>query len=519
MKKQISFFKIIILLLATTILIGTSCKKYLYEPPITSTYGASFWTSQAAVEQASLAMYGQLRASLRSGGSFFINGDLTSGVFIPKTGQWNYQTIKASNNPPYNFSYVPYLSDDLQNWSRFYRVIAQANLILQNVPKMSASLLKSEAVRNAYIAEALFIRAYTYFYMIRIWGDPVYVTKTYDDIDYGKIPPIARTKEAIVLDSCIKDLKTAATNLAFAGGDVAKTIRANKGSVSALLAHIYAWKHDYSNAHTYCQEVINNGGYALEPMSSYTNIWKGQSSNESIFELPMQYNPNDANFVKQADGSYQAWAEAQFDFFGTFVKGAVVDNVNSQCWLSPDNGMVDWFYDYADARYNTVWTHVPASGGDVAGYMLTKYTNFQYQKPDTKTLPYINNNLVLFRLSDIILLDAEALASNGDLEGARNALAKTEDRAGVATYLNPANQYDMLDEVIMERGREFFGEGQWYYDLIRTEEAQTWLEAVGYPADGRVNNVNKGYYWPLDMGTLFPYDNLLTQNPWWATHK
>src|SRR6476659_9352871 len=125
MKKQFSFFKISVPLLVVIILTATSCKKYLYEAPITSTYGAAFWTSQSAVEQASLAMYGQLRASLRSGGSYFINGDLTSGVFIPKGGQaqWNYQTIKASNNPPFNFSYVPYLEDNLQNWSRFYRVI------------------------------------------------------------------------------------------------------------------------------------------------------------------------------------------------------------------------------------------------------------------------------------------------------------------------------------------------------------------------------------------------------------
>jgi hypothetical protein len=77
----------------------------------------------------------------------------------------------------------------------------------------------------------------------------------------------------------------------------------------------------------------------------------------------------------------------------------------------------------------------------------------------------------------------------------------------------------MLDEIVMERGRELFGEGQWYYDLIRTQEAQSWLEAVGYPSNGRLSKTNKGYYWPLDMGTLFPYDNLLTQNPWWATHK
>lgn len=519
MNKQFSLLRIMIpLLLTAVVLTGTSCKKYLYEPPITSTFGAAFWVSQSAVEQASIAMYGQLRASLRSNASFFIFGDLASGTFLPATDQWNYATIRATNSPPYNFTYVPYLESDLQNWSRFYRIIAQANLILLNVPKMPASAFANESIRNSYIGEALFIRAYTYFYITRVWGDPVYVTKTYDDIDYGKIPPIARTPEALVLDSCIIDLKKAQSFLSFTGGDVTKTIRANGGTIASLLAHIYAWKHDYVNAHLNCQQVINQGGYSLEPMATYANIWQGQVSAESIFELPMQYDPNDPNFINQTD-----WAEAQFGFFGTFLKDDEVAQTKNTAWLSPDNGMVDWFFDYADARYNSVWKHVPATNGDVSGYMLLKYTNFKFQKPGTTptngTLPYINNNLVLFRLSDIILLDAEALASTGDIEGARSQLAKTEKRAGVATYQIPTNTYDILQEIVMERGRELFGEGTWYYDLIRTEEAQHWLEAVGYPSNGRVNKVNKGYYWPLDMGTLFPFDNLLTQNPWWAVHK
>jgi hypothetical protein len=515
MSKQYSFLKITIPLLISIALIGVSCKKYLYKGPITSTYGTEFWTSQTSVEQATLAMYGQLRSCVRSSGSYFINGDLAAGVFLPASSQWNYQSIKASNSPPFNFSYVPYLEPDLQNWSRFYQLIAQANLILLNVSQMSPSLFTNESVRNAYLGKALFMRAYTYFYITRIWGDPVFVTKTYNDADYGKIPPIARTAESIVLDSCIADLKIAAGYLNFSGGDPTQAIQVNKGSVYALLAHIYAWKHDYLNAHLACQQVMNYGGYSLEPMATYTNIWKGQLSSENIFELPMKYNANDPNFTGQG-----GWAEAQFSFFGTFLKGPIVDNQNNNCWVSPSGGFVDQFFDTAnDARYKAILTPVPASGGDGPGYLMLKYTNFLYQQPDSKTLPYINNNLVLFRLSDIILLDGEALAYTGDLPGAARDLALTESRAGITSYKNPTNQYDMIDEVVMERGRELIGEGQWYYDLIRTEPTQGWLEYVGYPGDGRVNVTKKGYYWPLDMSTLFPQDNLLTQNPWWATHK
>jgi hypothetical protein len=506
-----NIFKIAVVIALLTAF--SSCQKYLHEAPINSTYGAKFWTSQTSVEQATTAMYGQFRSCVRNSNAHFINGDLAAGTFFPNTNQWNLASMKASYNPPFNFSYVPYYESVLQNWSRFYQLIAQANLVLRNVPAMPASDFTAESVRSGYIAEALFMRAYAYFYMIRIWGDPVYVTSTYDNVDYGNIPPLPRTPESAVLDSCLRDLKNAAASMSFSGGDPTKAIRANKGSAYALIAHIYAWKHEYDSAHAYCSRVISGGGYSLEAMSSYTNIWNGQSSGESIFELPMTYNYSDPNFTSQND-----WAEAQFSFFGTFLKGPLTGNQNSTCWIAPQGGILDQIFDTADARYHAIFQSVPASGGDQAGHMLLKYANFLYQQPDTKTLPYLNNDLVLLRLSDIYLLDAEALANLGDLGGAATDLAMTEDRAGISSYQNPTNQYDMLDEVVMERGRELVGEGQWYYDLIRTEATQGWLEYVGYQS-ARVTATSKGYYWPLDMGTLFPQDNLLVQNPWWASHK
>lgn len=517
MKKAYNNFKQILPLFILLIMTA-SCKKYIDQGPITSTYGDEFWTSRTSVQQATNAMYGQLRAALRQDRSYFINGDLTAGVFqVLYAVQWNLSPVGV-NNPygggPYNFSYVPYLEGTLQNWSRFYQVIAQTNLVMENVAKMDKSLFKDEADQNSFIGEALFLRAYTYFYLTRVWGDPVYVDKTFDDVDYGKIPPLPRTPEDQVLDSCISDLKKAAGLLSFAGGDLTQSTRANKGSVYALLAHIYAWKHDYQNAHAACQEVIQNGGYSLEPMDSYTNIWKGQSSPESIFEISMKFDSNDPNFSSQ-----NSWAEAKYDFFSAFLKGTVVDNRSTSCWIANAGGLADVLFDTTnDQRAHQILKLVNASGGSPKGYMLMKYTDFNYQTPEKKTGAYINNNLVLFRLSDIILLDAEALAATGDLEGARKQLQLTEDRAGIDSYTVPTTQYDMMDEVVMERGRELIGEGQWFYDLIRTEPTQGWLEYVGYQA-GRVTPDQKGYYWPLDMGALFPQDNLLTQNPYWASHK
>ncbi|QEC71163.1 RagB/SusD family nutrient uptake outer membrane protein [Arachidicoccus ginsenosidivorans] len=280
------------------------------------------------------------------------------------------------------------------------------------------------------------------------------------------------------------------------------------------MAQIFAWQHQYDSTHIYCQKVIQQGGYSLESMDNYANIWKGKVSSESIFELPMKYNADDPNFKSQND-----WAEAKFDFFGTFLKGDLVDNKNTSCWVAPSGGIVDntLFDTTKDLRFRRFFRKVAASGGDQAGYLLTKYTDFNYQNPDAKTNAYIDNDLVLIRLADIYLLDAEALAHQNDLAGAKDNLEKTESRAGIDSYKDVQTKNDVLTEILKERGRELIGEGIWYYDLIRTEPELHWLERVGYPAD-RVLPQNKGYYWPLNMNTLFPYDNLLTQNPWWSAN-
>jgi hypothetical protein len=498
--KKYSIIKYFLVVMAVAIF-SSSCKKYLDAGPITSTYSEKFWTSQTSVEQATAAMYQQLRDCFRdpnnTGRSYFIFGDLTSGMFVSK--DWNYATL--TQNGQWKFSYVPYLEGGLKNWSRFYQLIAQANLILENVPKMNIALFQNTGVRDSYVAEALFMRAFAYFYITRVWGDPVYVNKTFNDVDYGNIPPVPRTPESVVLDSCISDLKKAAGHLGFSGGNPSMTIRANAGSVYALLAHIYAWKHDYANAHNACQQVITNGGYSLETADNYTNIWAGQSSSESIFELPMTFNPN---------GSEQS-----FGFFGTFLKDSYVDNNQNHCWVASAD-YINYLFQPADKRLQNILVQVPASGGDDAGYLLLKYSGFTYQTPSTKLNPYINNDLVIFRLADILLLDAEAQAMQNNVTGALASLDMVKERAGIADYSRPTDQPTLINEIFEERGRELIGEGQWFFDMIRTEPVAQELEGwLGYSTE-RI--AEKGYYWPLDMSTLFKTDPALTQNPYWSSH-
>jgi hypothetical protein len=545
MKKLIFFLSIAVLL------INTGCKKYLYEGPINSTYGSKFWTTPQAAEQAAMGMYGLFRNAINrrvpassNGTSHFVYGDLAAGTFLASpSGDIQYYNYIRSNGQrgPFYFNNIPYAFDSkgtgLGDWSAYYQVIAQADLIIKNVNNIPAGLFNTPS-KQQYIAEALFMRAYAYYYMTRVWGDPVYVTTTFDDVDYGNLPDLPRSKSADVLDSCMRDLRVAVNAFGYANGTTTASVRVNKGSVQALMAEIFAWNHQYDSCHQYCQQVINNGGYSLEPMSSYTRIWAGQQSKESIFEIAMTNNTNDPNFTNQ-----NSWAEAQSGIFGTFTKKpyANASYTKTSCWLVPPKSsttnsffMANVFdtvpvtnkHDYrldTAGKMNILVSDVGGSDPDVPnGYRLLKYMTFRFKDSTTSGLvnPYFNNDIVMLRLSDMYLLDAEALTNLGDLAGARAQLAFTETRANITSYNTPNTQLDMLVEILKERGREFIGEGSWFYDLIRMETNNSknlnpqWLEKAGYPT-ARVNL--QGYLWPLVLSILQENNPSLTQTYYWTT--
>lgn len=505
-----------------------SCKKYIDKGPIDSTYGSEFWTSQASVEQAALSMYGQFRTCIRSSNAFFTNGDYVAGIF--SSTAWNYVPLTQNYLFDFPTATADYLGD-LTDWTRYYTLIAQCNLILQQVPQMPlAELSNDTTVRNGYIGEALFMRALAYFFIVRNWGDPVYVTRTYDQVDYGNIPPVARSKEADILDSCLVDLQHSVGYFSFTGGNPSLTYRANKGSIYALMAHIYAWMHDYKDAHLACAQVIQNGGYSLEPAATYTNLWKGQMSSENIMEVAMLYNPNDPQFLTSAaanlaigyPNTYSAWTEGQLNFFSIFLKDSLDDQLTNTAWIA-DETQTDTLFQVdatgasPDIRFNNILKHVNATGGDPKGYLLMKYTNFAYQNPGQQSNAYVSNNVDLFRLSDILLLDAESQTMTGNGAAAVAEMNQIRERAGIADYTGPTDQVDLVDAIFLERTRELIGEGQTFFDIIRTEPVLHLLEnGLGYPP-ARV--AGKGYYWPLDLGTLFSLDPLLTQNPWWSGNK
>lgn len=483
-----------------------SCKKQINLSPENATYDEVFWVDGANVNKALSGAYSMLRDAFRADNSYFIFGDIAANNIQLGSDFWNYTSFVESGR--FNFNYAPYLEGSVKNWSRFYAIITQCHQIVEKTPGIPDSKFSGGAAqKKRMIGEAKFLRAYLYFYLQRVWGDVILTKETIKDPT--NVPAVPRSPESETLTYCLSDLQSATSML----DNSANKTHANKVSVLALAAQIYAWKKDYINAEKYCDSVINDSPVSLETMADYKNIWMGNSQ-ESILELNMKFDAVNN--------------EANSSFFGRFLTSPYIrnKNANSTFLLNPD--LLDEIFDkdHTDDRYSTI-TEAAQGGG--RNRMLTKYTGVDYYDPNATNTYVVSNNLVLIRLADIYLLRAEVRFMNHKDAAALADLNMIRTRAGRNIYPLPEDQQPLdpdlriiepgfTTELMNERIRELIGEGINMFDLIRIEDRETKEKQIvtRFPdaySDQRI--AKKGYYWPLDMRTLLKQDELLTQNEWW----
>src|SRR5690606_5903578 len=150
-----------------------------------------------------------------------------------------------------------------------YKVIQSANILIDKLQEGIPGLSAVETDR--YIAESTFLRCFTYFWMVRLYGDVVYYTDAYHAV------PLPREDMVSVINKCISDLAPHKDKIPWVYGDVAlRGARASRGSVIALLMHMNMWNAGFdlnSRASYYGQsvalgeEIVTQGPYRLLPMT------------------------------------------------------------------------------------------------------------------------------------------------------------------------------------------------------------------------------------------------------------
>ena len=151
--------------LSAMLLLGVSgCSEFLEEADPSNLTPQSFYTLPKNADAAIFAAYTSTRFYGDGAGIFSSNWQLLEAP----TGTTTTETAQNSDlNNLYTLSWDPN-TGHIQNWWRgLYVVVANANLVIENVPNITMD----EAAKTKVIGEALFLRAWAYFYAVRLWGD------------------------------------------------------------------------------------------------------------------------------------------------------------------------------------------------------------------------------------------------------------------------------------------------------------------------------------------------------------
>src|SRR5688572_33284063 len=147
-------------LLCTALLVsGAGCSDFLDEEDPSNLTPESFYTEPKHADAAIAAVYADTRFYGDAAGIFSSNWQLLEAP----TGTTTTETAQNSDlNNLYSLTYDPN-TGHIQNWWRgIYKVIENANLVLENVPKIQMD----EAAKTKVLGEARFFRAWAYFYAV-----------------------------------------------------------------------------------------------------------------------------------------------------------------------------------------------------------------------------------------------------------------------------------------------------------------------------------------------------------------
>lgn len=478
----------------------------------------NMWNKLEDARAGLIGIYGLSRAALADNDRFWYYGEVHMGDF---TGTIR-EDIKAIHDNKLNASYP--LIQELSDWRRFYAAINAANLFIEKAPDI---LKKDERYidqnLNLDIAQARALRAFLYFYIVRIWGDVPLITSSHD----GQFENLPRASKDKVLAFVANELIAAEPFLPVrfdgtfpeqTGNYYGKTFWVSdlvrKHSTWALLAHVYAWQGNYAESAKYSQKVMDllptlypSNLSTMFPLSASRTraIFRGESNEEVkgiVLGFGHRWQIGENSFTS---GTLEALTLAQ----------PLINNRSVQAIYVPKDSMVSIYNETGDDRFS-IDTVSKNPFNDLWFYNYDKpypifkkvYVSFEKDYVEgNQTFATFASSTIITRLEDMALLLAEAKAVLNDRSGAITLLNQIRQKHQLAAYNETLNG-SVIDAVFKERQRELIGEGHRWFDLVRYKRIKN--------NDARFNQLisSGGIYWPIARNIL-AQNPLLTQNTYW----
>ncbi len=492
------------------LLIGTvGCSDFLDEQDPSNLQPESFYTTATHAEAAIAAVYAEARFVGDGAGIFSSNWQL----LMAPTGTTTTETAQNSDlNNLYSLSFDANTLHIRNWWGGIYQVIANANLVLENVPGIEMD----EAQKNRVLAEAKFLRAWAYFYAVRIWGDVPLILQPQSATSEDFFP--ARAPQQEVYGQIVTDL-TEAENAGLPWTD--ETGRVSQAAVKTLLAKVYLTMAGqplnetgrYADAAAKAKEVIDNAG-SIRLFETYGQLHDESLNNTGEHIFSLQY--NDLVTGNPMGNMYPNFQPVTYR--GPSGTGSTIPDIDFYNSYGDEDlrkqNREGWFYSsyYRD--------------GDGELFELGKPYIFKYfnrTANGTQGVPGTardNLNLMIFRYAEVLLIYAEASNEvNGPTQEAWDALKAIRDRATLDTPdLGTFNVESFREAVWTERWHELAFEMKVWFDMVRLRQVYN-VTTGGF--DAFVGHVNLNSNQPLqEKHLLFPLPEQeiinspnLTQNP------
>ncbi|MFB9053581.1 RagB/SusD family nutrient uptake outer membrane protein [Formosa undariae] len=374
-------------------------------------------------------------------------------------------------------------------WEGYYKTIGLANVLIE---KLEVSELST---KDKFIAEAKFLRAYSYLELVTLYGGvPLRISTPTSINEFA----LARSTKSEVYVQIENDLADAINGLP-ARSAIAQPFRISKEAAEAVLGKVYLFQEKYDLAAIEFEKVISSQAFDLEP--DFADVWSSSSENgmESLIEL---------TYV-----STEAYSWGNFPW-----GGRPESNIHAQL-MGPRGDVFDvaaigvangWGFNLPTSKIGTAFdaagdvtrknatliseADLVASGGNVyppdtgihdyEGYVRLKYTTRPEDTAGPTTELNFGINWRLLRYADVLLMAAESYNKNNEDSKALIELNKVRSRANLTDVT--ATGTALFDAIVKERELELAFEGQRFWDLIRWGLAETELSSLGYTSKNEV---------------------------------
>ncbi|MCX2451123.1 RagB/SusD family nutrient uptake outer membrane protein [Pedobacter sp. PLR] len=502
----------------------------------------TFWVSEANAQSAMATVYSPIRGQM-----YGYYGGYTGWHTMNRADDvWFILGEEILNWEPATFANTANTAES--DFSRLYKTINRANVLLSNIKKVPMSQEKI----NELSAEASFLRGFSYFLLATNFGDvPLRLVSASEDPNEVMK---ASAPEELIWKQIEADFKAAKEFLPITR-PAAEAGRITKGAAIAYLGKSYNYRKMYAEAEAELS-IIMKAPYSYDLTTKFEDNFTENTelNKESVFELIYDGSFGSGSWGSESATSTQGFVIANFvgpqgtgGWFKWMPTAAIVADFISEERPAGSDTRFDkrmytsFFWKHSDFEtatpdgawfgnmtFDQIWDasatkrlrgepDYPTINGKKGRFLIKKFTNFYKNEADANSMynqKNQNNNLRLMRFSEVLLLHAEAAIKTGKIGDAASDLKRVRDRAGLAnkTWNGPD---DLWKEVIHQNELEFFFEGHRFFDLKRFYNyAQMKQVLTDNKKQGAENFQPKHFYLPIPQNELNT-NTSIQQHPLW----